>query len=683
MYTKKISTARFFYFLPAVKEQPGHRPRSLNCFWKVKTQAGFTLLELVIVLFILGLMSAMAWSSLGVLDNDQRQKNTIATMEMIRDAIMGPKGIYDGAGRRVIGGYVGDMKKFPDLWEARAEVKPSFTGATWPSPAPGMGQGPEFAMDPNKVFFRPSGKFASGRWQWLTPYRKLTNDTDVNADHIGGLETENEGQPRGLWTYYPEELSVDLPGHPAPGFTEGENWKGPYVNAPLNQAWQAGEHYAKSPAQYQALSPAWSNADGRETWEDGDYGAALGETFDDKEKFRLLKTHQRFEDGWGRALRFFITQDPDRSGSSIFWIVSEGPDYEGRYPTKGACIGQAWSVDANDTMGKNYDQTLAENQDNIVIKIYSREYETVFEQAEQDKEARTFRILQTVRTALAGDAPNGLNTGYTGTLLCLPSLFQWETDHWDDADGSGTPYTKGQPRGLWTAAPNSKDSGDNLAPSVWGVGWSAAYMAPPLGTGENEVLTDAWGRALLFFYDATDNAMMVLSRGRDGRFNFGNPENLTETLDMDTYDASLEENQDNLVIRLRNYAHSTGFLTAGNITVLNATAGITKARLFIDGTLASDQIDTCTSLTDEDGDTILDDWSFGAWPGNPWIDYGSTSSTTLGTGARYLVVWNDADADNEIDSGEEFKAVVFKVLALAGTGQIEKIRMDAANFQPY
>ncbi|MCG8549117.1 MAG: hypothetical protein MI799_01800, partial [Desulfobacterales bacterium] len=186
-----------------------------------------------------------------------------------------------------------------------------------------------------------------------------------------------------------------------------------------------------------------------------------------------------------------------------------------------------------------------------------------------------------------------------------------------------------------------------------------------------------------------------LSRGRDGLFDFGatvdqdgdgnedkaEPDDFTETLDIDTYDPCLAENLDNLTVRVRAYHYSPGYLTLGNLTVIDATVSTTKARLFVDGTIAGDTILTCGALTDEDGDGTADDWRVGTWPGSPCLDFSDTSATILGTGARSLVVWNDADSDNEIDTGEYFKRVIFKVLPLSGTGEVEAMEMDTADFQ--
>ncbi|MDP3399675.1 MAG: type II secretion system protein, partial [Brevundimonas sp.] len=131
---------------------------------------GFTLLEVLVVLTILGFLAAMIVPAVGMLDDLERERRTRERMDQIRDAILGPEGRFDEQGRPIIGGYVGDMRNWPDLWEARAELRPS-GGADWNNPDSlhaGLGQGPTYTMDPEKVFFRPSGTFSGGRWKWHT-----------------------------------------------------------------------------------------------------------------------------------------------------------------------------------------------------------------------------------------------------------------------------------------------------------------------------------------------------------------------------------------------------------------------------------------------------------------------------------------------------------------------------------
>lgn len=648
---------------------------------------GFTLLEVVIVLFILGLLSVMAWSGLGLIDNAERGKQTIIMMEEIREAIVGPIDRYDENGVRIIGGYVGDMKRFPDLWEARAEIRPDFSGTLWPLPAAGLGQGPSYSLDPSRVFFRPSGDFTGGVWQWLRPFRRLSDDA-AGSDHIGGLETENEGQPRGLWTYYVEDLPWDLPGHPAPGLTEGASWKGPYL-APPKDPGKGAEHYAKTLLEYAALDPVWSSLISNEAWADGNYSpSGLGEHFDDKENFRLLNNDGRLSDAWGRAFRFFITADPDRPGETVFWIISEGPDFEGFYPTKGTCSSHAWTVDTTDTMALNYDPDAAQNRDNIVMKIYSHEFETAFEKQESNRRAQAAEQMAAIRKSLIGRAPFEPNTGFVGDVTTLPRLFRWETDRWDDQDGTSD-YTKGQPRGLWTRTPNEMDSGDDIALTAWGVGWQTRYHKPPMESGEDEILTDPWGNELLFFSDSANQAMLVLSRGPDGLFDFAStdtdkmePVNFTEAVDVTAYDPGLSENLDNFHLIIREYEYWPGHAAIGRITILNAVSGTTKARLFRGEGTAASQTLVAGTLTDEDSDGSADDWTSGTWPGSPCWQYDTITTDKILSGCRLLVFWNDTDADNQIDTGEACKAVPINILPVSGSSRHPEIQVDTTHFLP-
>jgi hypothetical protein len=413
--------------------------------------------------------------------------------------------------------------------------------------------------------------------------------------------------------------------------------------------------------------------------------------YDDKEQFRKLQSDGRLADGWGRPFRFFITADPHNPGETIFWIVSEGPDGKGRYPAKGTCSGHSWSVDLNDTMGNTYDEQDQHNRDNLVMKLYSRDWQTVFTLWEQDKEAATRSVLDRVRRALLGEGPAGLNTGYSGDLLAWPKLFCWEgaSSSWDDEDESSAAYTKGQPRGLWTARPNSADTADDLSASRWGLGWRRAYLTPPIGAGETEVVRDAWGRELLFFHDTANDALMVLSRGRDGMFAFGTtnagqtePVDFAEAVDVTAYNPSLAVNLDNIHLTVRKYERTPGYLRLDRFVVLNATAGTTKAGFFrADGAFVSGvDLLAATTLTDEDSDGTADDWAVGN--GIPAFVFDDTTAQSVPSGARYLVFWNDTDGNNTIDTGEMYYPWIFNVMALAGSGHTSSLRLSTGDFRP-
>jgi len=620
-------------------------------------QHAFTLLEILIVLFILGLIAAMAWPAMGILNNRERERLSLKQMEIIRRAIVGDPDRFDGYAIRIIGGYVGDMEKWPDLWEAKAEEKPS--------------------GGPYSFGWRPSGSFAGKNWKWDYPFRKLTNDP-ADIDHIGGLETENEGQPKGLWTDDPKGDATEI--------EDPDKWKGPYLVPPADKKKDDSGHLAETDHQYNNLEPKWHPGPLCETWEDGDYNAALGEYFDQKENFRLLQTAHRLADAWGRAFRFFITADPARPGSTIFWIISEGPDYEGRYPAKGTCAAHTWTVDSNDIMSLAYDENNEFNKDNIVLKIYSHEWEAVFEDINLQKTVETKKKVLGIERSVAGSSvdssPGGINDGFTGGLCLRPLLFRWEGAAWDNEDAASVSYTKGQPRGLWTRTPNSGDAGDDLSTPSWahpGIGWHGGYIQAPFGISEKEYLIDAWDREVLFFRDAANNAFMILSRGVDGKFDFYNtdtlptgapdgtndylePADFTEAVDVTGYNPNDAGgyNADNIVRIIYKSDRHPGFFTLNRFTVNNAAALITKAALFYDTGLTD--IRTAGGGNPEDGSFLAGVWDVGLAPPPLAFNYTDLTPDKIAPGPRYLIFWNDTDSDSVINVGENQYTAIYNII---------------------
>ncbi|MBW2662608.1 MAG: type II secretion system protein [Deltaproteobacteria bacterium] len=654
-----------------------------------RNERAFTILEVLIVLFILGMIAVMTWPALGILDDRAREELTRERMEVIRRAIVGDPDRFDADGRRIIGGYVGDMEKWPDLWEAKADIKPNYVG-------------PDPPLGPTWTFgYRPFGHFEGEKWKWNYPFRKVLDYAD-HRDHIGGLETENEGQPRGLWTQYLEE-------HPTspPGEMENIRWKGPYIVPPVDEKLSDSQHWAETDDEYASLEPKWNPVLLKETWEDGDYSpvdGALGEHYDEKESFRLLQTDGRLADGWGRALRFFITADQDRPGSTIFRIISEGPDREGTYPTKGIFAAGLWTVDPDDIMSKAYDEDDEYNKDNIVMKIYSHEWEAVFEEINEKKKMETEALFLRIKRVILGSSPGGMNDGFTGDVCRWPKLFRWENngtpadltdDYWDDEDGIPVSYTKGQLRELWTRTPNSGDPADDMAEPAWahaGIGWRGEYLQTPWGINGEQYIRDDWDREVLFFKDNTNDAIMILSRGVDGKFDFGStnaektePVNFTEVIDIvvtpyDPNDAG-GHNKDNIMLIIRKSEWYPGFFTLNKFTVLNATSGITKACLFYNyPALPLVKVaGTDGSMIDADGDLAVDDWEAGADPPPPCaFNYTDITVNKIKTGARYLVLWDDADGNDTIDAGENQYTAIYNIITNNSMEPRDNITLDVS-----
>ncbi|WP_448871209.1 prepilin-type N-terminal cleavage/methylation domain-containing protein [Desulfobulbus propionicus] len=696
--------------------------------------SGFTLLEVLVVLTVMGLLAAMVYPAMGYLNNRERERITRQKMGQIRRALVGDPDRFDEAGRRIIGGYVGDMEAWPDLWEAAPQVKEAVTGTP-----PDFD--PEDSGNPSVYYYRPMGRFVAGSWRWgrypqdpqpSQDFRKLTNAAS-NSDHIGGLETENEGQPVGLWS--------DDPGGEEADRLDTSKWKGPYLVRPTDNKPEDSGHLAQSDDQYYRLEPAYGTGP-TESWEDGNYAPALpdaGEHGDDKEKFRLLQTDGRLADGWDRAFRFFITSDPDHAGESLFWIISEGADHEATYPTKGTCAATSWTVDPDDRMGTKYDATAADpkgynpddpsNQDNIVMTISSAEWRAVLAERNQRRRQQTEALMERVRRALIGTTTageDGFNSGYTGALCRWPGLFRWEDagttddktdDYWDDRNEDTTPasYTKGQPRGLWTDQPNT--SGEAAAiefdrlhepaltitdPSTTigtgsgpGIGWHGPYLPPPLGSGADNRLVDGWGQELLFFLDTANNQLLALSRGPDGRFDFGDTDTLPEgapdgtndyqepadwieAVDVTGYDPNDTNghNADNVLMILRGTDWRPGWLSLETLSVKNATTGVTKAR-FVSGVDASGVVQSVLYTAGTDGSLTGTTWTLGPLP--EALRYDGTDDAC--TGARQLVVWQDDGATADaVDSGELHTTINYNLYPHNGHEPRTNLNLDTTTF---
>jgi len=101
---------------------------------------GFSLIELLVVIIVIGILVAIAMQSMDVVVDDVRRVRTEREMEMLAKAIVGDPGLTQGALRNDFG-YVGDVGAFPPNLQALYQNTPGF--GTWDGPY----LPPDFAQD--------------------------------------------------------------------------------------------------------------------------------------------------------------------------------------------------------------------------------------------------------------------------------------------------------------------------------------------------------------------------------------------------------------------------------------------------------------------------------------------------------------------------------------------------------
>jgi prepilin-type N-terminal cleavage/methylation domain-containing protein len=689
---------------------------------------GFTLLEVLIVVGIMGVIAAMVWPLRAVLDDSQREKVTHEQVRVIRQAILGHDQVVDRLDRdRIVSGYVGDMGDWPELWE------PGGTGGSG-----GLGKDDR-------------GVFIKDRFQWERPYQEVT---------ASARAAQSLGQPRGLWTrHLRDAATADIKDRPG----ENKTWLGPYLSPPVASRRALGSQYATSQDAYEALDEA------------------------DRAYFHLLQGDGQLVDGWNRAFRFFLSKDPADSGSDddeVFWIVSLGQDGRGDFPED---MFEYYDDGVTDPYYKR-----AVNQDNIVTRLYKSEWRELLRLMGRRSGSTSRLVFMTqdsiekqIVRALIGDAPAGPNTGFTGDNLKWPDLWNWvcrfgrdltpsapypcsgicrdasdvegvcqdnaclnsevngtalntseevitcakyPEGEWEDSTDSGDPYTYGQPRGLW-------DKG--VEPdSQFGVGWRHNYLPNPSTSGAleanatdpGEYLEDYFNQPFHFFKIGTSPNMdlLILSGGDDETVVFetntsgvtfeypvpvtdvindpdltvleeinamvSETQNLldlrTRQFDFVDYDSS-DENEDNIHRLVRRKEWVPGYLNIETLRVDNVSGsllGDLKCKLFgvLDASgVAVDPIYEAGVNGTHNATATPPYWEVGNATA-PAFDY-KGSGNILVSGARYLVCWKDTNANHgdvpgEPDPDEEGWWKIYSVPAHPAKIEQYNVFIDANGF---
>lgn len=131
---------------------------------KLRTSGGFTLIEVVLVILIIGIISGVAVSKLESTIETAQYEQTKQELDRLASAIVGDPAAY-GSGSRVDFGYVGDVGALPPSLEALVSNPGGY--ASW--------QGPYISTGKSTVDFKQDG--------WSVNY--LLQDTLIRSTGSG------------------------------------------------------------------------------------------------------------------------------------------------------------------------------------------------------------------------------------------------------------------------------------------------------------------------------------------------------------------------------------------------------------------------------------------------------------------------------------------------------------------
>lgn len=169
-------------------------------FWK-NSNSGYSLIEMVIVIIIIGILAAIVSQSLGKATEVSRTEETKKEMELLAYAIAGNPNLISNGGRTDFG-YIGDVGALPANWDALVTNPGGFV--SWDGPyikdefASGAGDS-EFKLDAwGQLYSSPASINFSSTGGGFSITRTIANSTgDLYANSVYAVLTDLDNSSPG------------------------------------------------------------------------------------------------------------------------------------------------------------------------------------------------------------------------------------------------------------------------------------------------------------------------------------------------------------------------------------------------------------------------------------------------------------------------------------------------------